>query len=115
VATVLNEMARDTRLGVEIWQKNLPLAEDVQGACELLGLDPLYVANEGIFIAVVAAEVSEAVLEQLQADENGLQAAMIGEIVDVHPKQVVLHSSIGGKRVVNMPLANNCPGFVDDT
>ena len=109
VATVLNEMARDTRLGVEIWQKNLPLAEDVQGACELLGLDPLYVANEGIFIAVVAAEVSEAVLEQLQADENGLQAAMIGEIVDVHPKQVVLHSSIGGKRVVNMPLGEQLP------
>jgi hydrogenase expression/formation protein HypE len=109
VATVLNEMARDTRLGVEIWQKNLPLAEDVQGACELLGLDPLYVANEGIFIAVVAAEAAESVLEQLREDENGLQAAMIGEIVATHPKQVVLHSSIGGKRVVNMPLGEQLP------
>lgn len=109
VATVLNEMARDTRLGVEIWQKNFPLAEDVQGACELLGLDPLYVANEGIFIAVVAAEAAESVLEQLREDQNGLQAAMIGEIVAAHPKQVVLHSSIGGKRVINMPLGEQLP------
>lgn len=109
VATVLNEMARDTRLGVEIWQKNLPVAEDVYGACELLGLDPLYVANEGIFIAVVAPEAADAVLDHLQQDSNGAQAAIIGEIVEAHPRQVVLHSTIGGKRVVNMPLGEQLP------
>ncbi len=109
VATVLNEMARDTRLGVEIWQKQLPVAEDVYGACELLGLDPLYVANEGIFMAFVAPEIADAALEMLRADENGAEAAIIGEVVAAHPKQVILHSSIGGKRVVNMPLGEQLP------
>jgi len=109
VATVLNEMARDTRLGVEIWQKKLPIAEDVYGACELLGLDPLYVANEGIFIAVVAPEAADAVLDHLKQDPNGAQAAIIGEVVEAHPRQVILHSSIGGKRVVNMPLGEQLP------
>ena len=109
VAAVLNEMARDTRLGMELWQKKLPLAEEVQGACELLGLDPLYVANEGVFLAVVAPQIADALLAHLQQDENGIQAAIIGEVVEAHPGQVLLHSSIGGKRVVNMPLGEQLP------
>jgi hydrogenase expression/formation protein HypE len=109
VATVLNEMARDTRLGVEIWQKQLPIEEDVAGACELLGLDPLYVANEGLFMAIVAPEIADDFLEALRKDENGQNAANIGEIVESHPRQVILHSSIGGKRVVNMPLGEQLP------
>ncbi|MFZ4559063.1 MAG: hydrogenase expression/formation protein HypE [Saprospiraceae bacterium] len=109
VAAVLNEMARDTRLGMELWQKKLPLAEEVQGACELLGLDPLYVANEGVFLAVVAPQIADALLAHLQQDENGTQAAIIGEVVEAHPGQVLLHSSIGGKRVVNMPLGEQLP------
>jgi len=109
VAAVLNEMARDTRLGMELWQKKLPVAEEVQGACELLGLDPLYVANEGVFLAVVAPQIADALLAHLQQDENGTQAAIIGEVVEAHPGQVLLHSSIGGKRVVNMPLGEQLP------
>lgn len=109
VATVLNEIARDCRLGVEIRQKDIPLREDVAGACELLGLDPLYVANEGIFMAIVAAEVADDMLAKLREDENGAQAAIIGEIVEAHPRQVLLTSGIGGKRAVNMLIGEQLP------
>ncbi len=109
VATVLNELARDAKLGVELHQKAIPVLDDVYGACELLGLDPLYVANEGIFIAVVAPEAADSFLEMLRADENGIDAAIIGEIVETHPRQVIMHSGIGGKRVVNMPVGEQLP------
>lgn len=109
VATVLNELARDTRLGIELHQKAIPVLETVYSACELLGLDPLYVANEGVFIAVVASEAATAFLDVLQQDENGAAAAIIGEVVETHPRQVVMHSNIGGKRVVNMPIGEQLP------
>lgn len=109
VATVLNEVARDTQLGVRIHQRSMVLSDEVAGACELLGLDPLYVANEGIFIAVVAAEAADAVLATLHQWEHGQQAFRIGEVVTEHPRQVILHSSIGGQRVVNMLLGEQLP------
>lgn len=109
VATVLNELARDAKLGIELHQKAIPVLDDVCGACELLGLDPLYVANEGIFIAVVEAAAADSFLEMLRADENGANAAIIGEIVGSHPRQVIMHSMIGGKRVVNMPVGEQLP------
>ncbi len=109
VATVLNEIARDTRLGVEIQQRQLPIDEQVEGACEILGLDPLYVANEGIFLAVVTDSAAGALLEKLRSLENGHNASIIGEVVKAHPRQVVLDSSIGGKRVVSMPIGEQLP------
>jgi hydrogenase expression/formation protein HypE len=109
VATVLNEIARDRNLGVEISQKKLPLQNEVSALCEILGLDPLYVANEGIFIAVVTDEVSEKVVKKLQSMEYGTNAAIIGEVTENHPKQVVLTSSIGGKRIVNMLIGEQLP------
>jgi hydrogenase expression/formation protein HypE len=109
VGTVLNEIARDTGLGIAIDQKHIPMEEQVHGACEILGLDPLYVANEGIFITIVKADQAEAVVQKMQSLENGAQAAIIGEITSKHPKQVVLTSSIGGKRVVNMLTGEQLP------
>ena len=109
VATVLNEIARDRNLGVEIAQKHLPIEREVDALCEILGLDPLYVANEGIFIAVVDAEVSEKVLKSLRKIEHCSNASIIGEVVENHPKQVVLTSAIGGKRVVNMLVGEQLP------
>ncbi len=109
IATVLTEIARDRNLGIELWQKALPVDEQVYGACEMLGLDPLYVANEGIFIAVVKAAVAEAILERLKTLPNGDQAAMIGEVVEEHPRQVVLQSKIGGRRVVSMLVGEQLP------
>ncbi len=109
VATVLNEIARDSNLGIEIHQKNIPVDEQVYGACELLGLDPLYVANEGVFIAIVDTGIADDLLKTLKQDENGAEAICIGEVTEVHPRQVILNSNIGGKRVVNMLVGEQLP------
>ncbi len=109
VATVLNEIARDARLGVEIRQSALPVLPEVAGACELLGFDPLYVANEGVFIAVVAGHIAGAFVERLRGLEFGAQAAILGEVLEQHAGQVVLHSAIGGRRVVNMLAGEQLP------
>jgi hydrogenase expression/formation protein HypE len=109
VATVLNEVARDTRLGVDIAESSIPVLETVGAACEMLGLDPLYVANEGVFIAVVEAGLAEAMVELLRGDEAGRQAAVIGTVTADHSQQVVMKSRIGGRRVVNMPLGEQLP------
>jgi hydrogenase expression/formation protein HypE len=109
VATVLTEIARDTKLGIDISQKNIPVDEQVYGACEILGLDPLYVANEGIFIAIVNGEVADAFLQKIKTFDHCQNAAIIGEVVEEHPRQVVLTSSIGGKRVVNMLVGEQLP------
>ena len=109
VATVLTEIARDTKLGIDIFQKDIPVDKQVFGACEILGLDPLYVANEGLFIGIVDATIGEDFLEQLSNTEIGENAAIIGEVVATHPRQVVLTSQIGGKRVVNMLVGEQLP------
>ncbi|MDX2283424.1 MAG: hydrogenase expression/formation protein HypE [Bacteroidia bacterium] len=109
VATVLSELARDARLGVELIQDRIPVAEAVASACELLGLDPLYVANEGIFLAVVDAAAADAVLARLRSLPHGSQAASIGSVTAEHPGQVVLRSRIGGRRAVNMLVGEQLP------
>lgn len=109
VGTVLSEIAKDTRLGIDIFQKDIPIDEQVYGACEILGLDPLYVANEGIFIAVVKNNIADVFLEKLKQNENCENAAIIGEVVETHPRQVVLTSQIGGRRVVNMLVGEQLP------
>ncbi|RDB06466.1 hydrogenase expression/formation protein HypE [Runella aurantiaca] len=109
VASVLNEIVRDTRLGINISQKSIPVLEEVYGACELLGLDPLYVANEGVFIAFVSAEIADDFVKKLQKLEHGQHAAVIGEVTTEHPKQVILQSQIGGRRVVNMLVGEQLP------
>ena len=109
VATVLTEMARDRGLGATLHQKDIPIDNQVAGACELLGLDPLYVANEGLFLAVVSAAAAGAVVDKMQGSAAGRKSAIIGEFTDAHPKQVVLTSAIGGKRMVNMLIGEQLP------
>jgi hydrogenase expression/formation protein HypE len=109
LASVLNEFARDRHLGVQLHERALPVLDEVAGACELLGLDPLYVANEGIFLAFVAHEAADAVLEALRQDPKGRHAAIIGEVTEAPARQVVLHSRVGGRRVVPMPLGEQLP------
>ena len=109
VATVLNELARHCDLGIDIFEDHLPVDEQVEAACEILGLDPLYVANEGIFLAVVDGLEADRILESLQKDPKGRRARIIGEIGEEHPGQVVLHSRIGGKRVVHMLVGEQLP------
>lgn len=109
VATVLTEIARDTGLGVDLQQRQLPIDPQVAGACEMLGLDPLYVANEGLFIAVVAAEKANEALEAMRTHPQGKNAAIIGAVTAEHPGKTVLTSSSGGKRVVNMLTGEQLP------
>ena len=109
VGTVLSEIAKDTRLGIDIFQTDVPINEQVYGACEILGLDPLYVANEGIFIAVVENAIAEGFLKKLKQHRHCENAAIIGEVVEVHPRQVVLTSQIGGRRIVNMLVGEQLP------
>ena len=90
-------------------QKLIPLNESVEGACEMLGLDPLYVANEGLFLAVVKKEIAASFLEKLKADENGVNASIIGEVTKTHPGKVIMKSNIGGKRVVNYLTGEQLP------
>jgi hydrogenase expression/formation protein HypE len=109
LAAVLNEIARDIHLGIELLQKNMPIDEQVEGACEILGLDPLYVANEGIFLSIVNSSIAEDYVNMLRTLPEGKNAQIIGKIVENHPKQVILQSNIGGKRVVNMPIGEQLP------
>jgi hydrogenase expression/formation protein HypE len=109
LASVLNEIAELTQLGFYINQKLIPVNEQVEGACEMLGLDPLYVANEGLFMAVVKKEIADDFLKQLQQYECGINAAIIGEVTTEHPGKVILKSRIGGKRVVNYLTGEQLP------
>jgi hydrogenase expression/formation protein HypE len=109
VASVLNEVAGLTQLGYALEQKNIPIDEQVEGACEMLGLDPLYVANEGLFVAIVKKDIAAAYLKMLQS-ENGFEyAAIIGEAVNEHHGKVVMKSKIGGRRVVNYLTGEQLP------
>ncbi len=109
VATVLNELAIESKLGIDLAQSAIPLDEQVEGACEMLGLDPLYVANEGIFIAVVKAEAADEVLDLLKQTDTGQRAAQIGTVTANHPGQVILTSSIGGRRTLNLLSGEQLP------
>lgn len=109
LATVLNEIARDGNCGIDLVQKNIPVEEEVYGACEMLGLDPLYVANEGLFVAVADNAIAGDVVNKLQQWEHGKMAAVIGSITGEHPKQVLMQSNIGGKRVINMLAGEQLP------
>jgi len=109
LASVLNEVAEQTGYGFGIEQNKLPIEQDVESACEMLGLDPLYVANEGIFMAVVNRDAANEVLYHLNADSNGTNAAIIGEITMKHPAKVVMKSRIGGQRVVSLLTGEQLP------
>jgi hydrogenase expression/formation protein HypE len=109
VASALNEIAAQARVGIRLWEASIPIGEAVRGACEILGLDPLYVANEGKCLAIVAAEVAQAVLAAIKADPLGEQAAIIGEVVEEQPGRVTMRSRIGGWRIVDMLTGEQLP------
>ena len=109
IATVLNEIARDRNHGVKISQKQIPIQNEVSALCEILGLDPLYVANEGVFIAVVDSRISEKFVKKLKSMDYGKNASVIGEVTESHPRQVVLTSNISGKQIVNMLAGEQLP------
>ncbi len=109
LATSLNELAAASRVGFEIDEKTIPVTESVRGACEILGLDPLYVANEGKLVALVAGDAAEDVLQSMRGHPLGRQAAIIGEAVAQHPGLVLLRTEIGGTRVIDLLLGEQLP------
>ena len=109
VGTVLNELARDSGYGVALWEERLPIREVVNGACEILGIDPLYVANEGKFLAVVAPESADATLESLRGIEGGEDAQIIGEVREEPARMVVMHTQFGGTRMIDMLVGDPLP------
>jgi hydrogenase expression/formation protein HypE len=109
VASALNEIAGQARVGIRLWEASIPIGEAVRGACEILGLDPLYVANEGKCLAIVAPEAADAVLAAMRAHPLGQEAAIVGQAVADHPGQVTMRSHVGGWRIVDMLSGEQLP------
>jgi|SRR5579884_3186051 len=109
VATVLNELARDCGMAIVIEEEAVPVRDVVRGACEILGLDPLHIANEGQFIAIVAPEYADAALSALHAVAGGEEAALIGEIQASPPATVLTRTRYGGTRIVDMLVGDPLP------
>jgi hydrogenase expression/formation protein HypE len=109
VASVLNEIAESAQVGISIREEQIPVSEEVRGACEILGFDPLYVANEGKLIAFVSEESADNVLKAMRVHPLGKNAILIGEVVANHPGTVIMKTRIGGSRVVDMLSGEQLP------
>jgi hydrogenase expression/formation protein HypE len=109
VATSLNELARDSGCSVALFEDRLPVHDGVRGACELLGLDPLHIANEGKFLAVVSAEYASRALDAVKAAPGGSEAAIVGEIREQPARTVLTVASYGGTRIVDMLVGDPLP------
>ncbi len=109
VATVLNELVRDAGVGALVYEDAIPLRNEVRGACEILGLDPLHIANEGQFIAILAPEYAEAALGAVRAVHGGDEAVLIGEIRAEPLRTVISQTGYGGTRVVDMLVGDPLP------
>jgi len=109
LSSAVNELAAASRVGVVLDEAAIPLRPEVRGACEMLGLDPLYVANEGKLIAVVPPRDAGRVLEAMRSHPLGRDAAMIGTVVADHPGMVLLRSRVGGERVVTLLAGEQLP------
>ena len=109
LASALNEIAKAAGVGVVLTEHSLPVPEPVLAACELLGFDPLYVANEGILIAIVNEHAATEAVKILQSHALGAGATMIGRVVDSNPGIVALETAVGGTRVVDMLPGDQLP------
>lgn len=109
LASALNEIAEAAGVKISIEQKAVPLREDVHAACEMLGLDPLHVANEGRFVAFVAARDAERAVKILQAHGVSASAALIGKVVEKTKPLVTIKSAIGASRILDMPSGEQLP------
>jgi hydrogenase expression/formation protein HypE len=109
VATVLNEIALAANCGIELDERAVPLREAVKGFCEILGLDPLYLANEGRLVAIVPPAEADRALAAMRAHPLGAGACRIGQVTDRRPRQVVMHTVLGGQRIVDMLVGDQLP------
>jgi hydrogenase expression/formation protein HypE len=109
ITSALTEIAQAAKVGMLLNEDAIPISEEVKGACEILGLDPLYVANEGKLLAITAASKADRVLAAMQSHPLGREAAIIGEVTDDHPGFVMMKTRVGGKRVVDMLSGEQLP------
>lgn len=109
LGTVLHEIANDISKGIFVKEISIPMEKQVTAACEMLGLDPMYVANEGVFLVVVDPSIETEVLTLMKNHKKGKNAALIGEITQEHPNKVVMESLIGGKRIVSPLVGEQLP------
>ncbi|NQV50527.1 MAG: hydrogenase expression/formation protein HypE [Candidatus Marinimicrobia bacterium] len=109
LATTLNEFAESSKVGIQLYGNNIPVKDNVRGACEILGIDPLYVANEGKLVAIVAPDIAEEMLGAMKNNALGKDSVIIGEVTDRHPGIVALRTSLGANRIVDMPVGEQLP------
>lgn len=109
LSSSLNEIAARSRVGVELEENAIPIREEVQGACEMLGLDPLYVANEGKLLAIVEPTAAERILEAMRRHPLGRNARTIGTVTDSHPAMVTLRTRLGTSRIVDLLSGDQLP------
>jgi hydrogenase expression/formation protein HypE len=109
LATVLNELAGMIRCGIMVNEASVPVDDQVRGLCEMLGFDPLFLANEGKVLMVVSAGEENKVVEILKSDPLGSYSEVIGEIIADKRELVVLNTSVGGKRIIDMPAGIQLP------
>jgi hydrogenase expression/formation protein HypE len=109
LATTLNEIASKSKIGIVIDEKKVPIRESVKGICELLGLDPLYLANEGKLIAICPPDEAERLLQVMRDHPLGKNAEIIGRVTEENPKKVILHTLIGGHRILDMLTGGQYP------
>jgi hydrogenase expression/formation protein HypE len=109
VGTALNEIAEKSKMGIRIFETQIPLKNEVAATCELLGFDPLYLANEGKLLAFVAGPDADAVLAAIRDNPFGKDATIIGEVVEDHQGRVILETRIGGSRIVDMLAGEQLP------
>jgi hydrogenase expression/formation protein HypE len=109
VASSLNEIAAASQVGVVVEEREIPVRGEVRSACELLGMDPVYVANEGKVLVFVAENRAAAVLEAMRQHPLGSDAVIMAKVVDQHPGMVVAHTAMGTSRVIAMQIAEQLP------
>jgi hydrogenase expression/formation protein HypE len=109
LATTLNEIALQSQVGIRIFEKDLPVTAGVQGVCEILGLDPIYVANEGKFVLFCRPQQAEIILSILQMHPYGKEARVIGLVIDQPKGKVVMETLIGGQRMIDMLAGEQLP------
>jgi hydrogenase expression/formation protein HypE len=109
LATSLNELAKQSKVSIRIEEEKIPVREEVMAACEMLGLDPLYVANEGKLVAIVPAEDADKVLTAMRENNYGKGAAIIGEVRAENPGRVVMKTCLRASRIVDMLVGDLLP------
>jgi len=109
LATSLNEFAASSQIGIQLYGDTIPVKENVRGACEILGIDPLYVANEGKLVVVVPPEIADEVLAVMRRNSLGKDSVIVGEVTEKHPGIVAMSTGLGANRIVDMPVGEQLP------